>query len=184
MNGYPDLFRLFPSSGSGRSRRWPRSWGSTRPPAGAPTDGPSAHAVEGREPGDLRAHGGDRRAPASHPTRRHRHGADVVTDRPADRVRLRPRGAAANLRDGQGRRERAPAHLGRLSHAAPLVAEGRSIIYTQRGGTTTSGRSARAAPARVRSRAVRRETIRARPGRPTGATSRFSRTATDDGSSS
>ena len=28
------------------------------------------------------------------------------------------------------------------------------------------------------------ETIRARPGRPTGATSRFSRTATDDGSSS
>ena len=93
MNG---LSRPLPSvslRAAARSRRWPRSSGHQLVPRLEPRRTvPRAHAVEGRQPRDLRAHAGDRRAPASHPTRRHRHGADVVTDRPADRVRLRPRG--------------------------------------------------------------------------------------------
>ena len=61
--------------------------------------------------------------------------------------------------------------------------KGDAIIYTQRRAPRHLGDQPEAAPTRGRSRAAGGDN-QGSPGRPTGATSRFSRTATDDGRSS
>src|SRR5207244_3011708 len=53
-----------------------------------------------------------------------RHRAPLFADAAADRVRLGPDRRAPHLRDGSRRLQRAPAHVGRLPHAAALVAQG------------------------------------------------------------
>ncbi len=80
MNGYPDLFRLFPFEPRRGVQTLSSFHGINSSPSLEPRRQlPRAHALEGRQSRGLRAHGRDRGAPASHASRLDRHGAHVVT---------------------------------------------------------------------------------------------------------
>ena len=129
-------------------------------------------------PGALRDEPGRVGGAAAHEPSGDRHHADVVADRDADRVHLRPRRHAADLRHRRRRLEPAAADDDRIVRRSARRGRRRRSTRSRtrgaRGPDTTSRFTTWPAARRGRSRSAKAPT-RARPFRPMAATSRSRR---------